>query len=44
MMGITTQQDGFVQVYIVKVQAQPAKMSIILIYAISSGEGGFGID
>jgi len=36
------QKDGFIQVYIAKVQPQPAKMVIMLICAISSGEGGFG--
>jgi len=35
-------QVGFIQVYIAKVQTQPAKMAIMLTYAISSGEGGFG--
>jgi hypothetical protein len=38
------QQNGFIQVCIAKVQPQPAKMSIMLIYAISSGESDFGSD
>jgi len=38
--GALPKQDGFVQVFIAKVQTQPAKMSIV----ISSGEDGFGSD
>jgi len=42
--GARGKQVGFIQVYIAKVQTQPAKMAIMLICAISSGEGGFGFN
>jgi hypothetical protein len=38
------QQDGFVQVYIAKIQSQPAKMLSVMPCIVSSGEYGFGPD
>jgi hypothetical protein len=35
------QHDAFIQVYSAKIQPQPAKMPVVMLWA-SSGEGGFG--
>ena len=43
-MGIIAQKDGFVQMYIAKIQPEPAKMPILRLITISSGEVGFGSD
>jgi len=40
--GRGAKKDGFIQMHIAIIQPQPAKMAIMLTYAISSGEGGFG--
>jgi len=36
------QKNGFVQMYIAKVQPEPAKMSNVKLYTICSDEVGFG--
>jgi hypothetical protein len=37
-----SEQDGFVQRGLAKIQAYPAKMTTMMPCSISSGEGGFG--